>query len=250
MSGTPDAGHPPPFPAASGVFSWRGVPLSDLTYTVVDLETTGLQADTEGITEVCCLRVSGGQIVDSFETLVNPRRPIPYFIQKMTGISDEMVRDAPGFGEIASRLLEFLDGTVLVAHNAPFDLSFLNHNLATNGHCRLHNPVIDTRRLARRLLPGLQRANLDAVTTHLGIAIQNRHRARGDAEATALALVRLLAICGDQGIENDAQLEALLSTRREARDDRETGALVASGRRYWLFSPSDAGRCRRRLVST
>jgi DNA polymerase III subunit epsilon len=216
-------GDAPPVPVSGGILNWRGAPLSDLTYTVLDLETTGLKAEASGITEVCCLRVSGGQIVDSFESLVNPRGPIPYFIQRMTGITDEMVRDAPDFGQIAPRLLAFVAGTVLVAHNAPFDMSFLNHHLPSNGHCILHNPVIDTRRLARKLLPDLQRTNLDAVTAHLGVAVQGRHRARGDAEATAQALLRLLSICLERGIETDAHLDSFLSGRREPEKPAKTG---------------------------
>jgi DNA polymerase III subunit epsilon len=227
-------------PSSGGVLNWRGVPLSDLTYTVLDLETTGLKASTGGITEVCCLRISGGRIDGSFETLVNPRMPIPYFIQRMTGITDGMVRGAPAFGEIAPGLLAFLAGTVLVAHNAPFDMSFLNHHLPANGHCVLPNPVIDTRRLARKLLPDLQRASLDAVTAHLGIDVQGRHRARGDAEATALVLLKLLAIAQEQGIETDAQLAALLSVRREPEKPPKVGT---RGKRAAILAVL-AERCR------
>ncbi|MGE5618384.1 MAG: exonuclease domain-containing protein [Sphingomonadaceae bacterium] len=196
------------------------LPLEELTYTIVDLETTGLKPQGNGITEVCCLRLVGGRVVDRFTTLVNPGRPIPPFIETMTGISDDMVRDAPRFGEILPQLLEFLGDSVLVAHNAPFDLSFLNYALYCNGRRSLHNPVVDTCRLARRLLPDLPRANLDAVTCHLGISVQDRHRASGDAEATAELLLRLLSLCRERGIETDAQLMAFIASGDPERQPR------------------------------
>jgi len=192
----------------------RAVPLGELTYAVLDLETTGLKPEDNGITEVCCLRVRDGQVVDRFATLVNPGRPIPFFVQTMTGITDDMVRGAPRFGEIIPSLLDFLGDSVLVAHHAPFDLSFLNYGLYTHGHRNLCNPVVDTLRLARKLLPDLKRGSLDAVVQHLGITVRGRHRASGDAEATAEVLLRLLSRCMEQGIKDDVQLAAFLSLRR------------------------------------
>ncbi len=210
-------------PDTTGRMACRPVPLGELTYTVVDLETTGLKPQGNGITEVCCLRLQDGRVTDRFSTLVNPGLPIPPFIQSMTGITDAMVRDAPAFGEVIPSLLAFLGDSVLVAHNAPFDLSFLNYGLYCHGHRSLHNPVVDTCRLARRLLPGLPRASLDAVTQHLGISVEDRHRAAGDAEATVAVLLRLLALCGERGVESDAQLMALMASGRR-REEAETPA--------------------------
>lgn len=198
----------------------RGIPLADLTYTVVDLETTGLKPYGNGITEVCCLRVQGGRVVHRFTTLVNPGRPIPAFIQAMTGITDAMVRDAPGFGEVIPALLDFVSDTVLVAHNAPFDLSFLNYGLYCHGYRALHNPVVDTLRLARRLLPQLQRGGLDAVTLHLGIRPEHRHRAAGDAEATAQVLLKLLELSERNGVANDVQLLSFLAPNNPRKAKR------------------------------
>jgi DNA polymerase III subunit epsilon len=200
------------FPVEAGAprVSARAVPLPELTYTVVDVETTGLTPHNNGITEICCLRVAGGKVVERFSTLVNPGRPIPAFIQNMTGITDAMVRDAPSFREVIPAFLEFLGESVLVAHNAPFDLSFLNYGLYCCGQKHLHNPAVDTIRLAKRLLPNLQRRSLDAVTQHLGIFIADRHRAYGDAIATAEVLLRLLPLARERGIESDAQLMAFL----------------------------------------
>ncbi len=204
----------------TGRVGCRAVPLGELTYTVVDIETTGLKPQGNGITEICCLRLVGGDVVDRFTTLVNPERPIPPFIQSMTGITDAMVRESPTFVEVIPSLLDFLGDSVLVAHHAPFDLSFLNYGLYSHGFRSLHNPVVDTLRLARRLLPGLPRANLDAVTRHLEISIQDRHRAAGDAEATAQVLLRLLSLCGEQGIESDAQLMSFVASGRPDRQPR------------------------------
>ena len=190
--------------------SARAVPLDDLTYTVVDVETTGLSAYRDGITEICCLRIAGDRVVDRFSTLVNPGQPIPHFIQGMTGITDAMVRDAPSFRQVIPAFLRFLGESVLVAHNAPFDLSFINYGLYSSGQPHLHNPTVDTIRLARRLLPDLPRRSLDAVTQHLGIFVADRHRAYGDAIATAEVLLRLLPLARQRGVESDAQLMAFL----------------------------------------
>lgn len=225
--------------------SWHGVPLEALTYSVIDIETTGLKPQGNGITELCCLRVAGGRVVDRLSTLVHPGRPIPPFITNLTGIDDRMVRGAPRFSEVIPSLLDFLGNSVLVAHNAPFDLSFLNYGLYCHGRPNLSNPVVDTLRLARRLLPGLTRGNLGAVTSYLGVVVADRHRAQGDAEATARVLLKLLEICLEQGIEMDDQLMGLLASRRtvhrpttlSTRSEREKLAILAERCRCFPDSP-------------
>ena len=205
---------------SAGSVGCRSVPLGDLTYTVLDIETTGLKPQGNGITEICCLRIEGGRLLDRFSTLVNPGIPIPHFIQTMTGITDSMVRDAPSFDRLIPDLLEFLGDTVLVAHNAPFDLSFLNYGLYSHGRRHLHNPVVDTCRLSRKLIPGLSSAGLDSVVRHLGVQVKDRHRAGGDAEATVGVLLKLLELCQAQGIETDAQLAAFTTPARPKRDPK------------------------------
>jgi DNA polymerase III subunit epsilon len=199
---------------STGSVGCRSVPLGDLTYTVLDIETTGLKPQGNGITEICCLRVVGGEIVARFSTLVNPGMPIPHFIQNMTGITDAMVRDAPPFGGIIPDLLQFLGDTVLVAHNAPFDLSFLNYGLYSHGGRHLHNTVLDSCRLSRKLIPGLRSASLDSLIRQLEIEVRDRHRAEGDAEATVALLLHLLGLCREQGIETDTQLMAFAAPAR------------------------------------
>jgi len=205
---------------SAGSVGCRSVPLGDLTYTVLDIETTGLKPQGNGITEICCLRIEGGRLLDRFSTLVNPGIPIPHFIQTMTGITDSMVRDAPSFDRLIPDLLAFLGDTVLVAHNAPFDLSFLNYGLYCHGRRHLHNPVVDTCRLSRKLIPGLSSAGLDSVVRHLGVQVKDRHRAGGDAEATVGVLLKLLELCQAQGIETDAQLAAFTTPARPKRDPK------------------------------
>ncbi len=211
--------------------SVRATPLSDITYTVIDLETTGLTPRGHGITEICALRVAGGQIVAELSTLLNPGRPIPPFIQLMTGITDDMVRDAPPFRDVVPALLEFLGDSTLVAHNAPFDLGFLNYGLYAAGQRHLHNPVVDTIRMARRLLPELPRRSLDAVTRYLDIKVTGRHRAGGDAEATTGVLLRLLSIAREKGIETDAQLAAFLGNGETESRGRRLAAVTPKGDR-------------------
>ncbi len=133
--------------------SLHGMPLTDLPLTFIDVETTGLlPAQGHRICEVALIRVQGGQVITSFETLVNPQRPIEAGAFAVNGIADDWLHDAPLFGDLADTLIAMLEGSALVAHNAPFDLVFLIHELALIGQPALLNPTLDTLTLARRLL--------------------------------------------------------------------------------------------------
>ena len=179
-------------------------PFAAVPFLVVDVETTGGSANTgHRVTEVAAVSVEGTEIRDVFHSLVNPERPIPPFITHLTGISDSMVRAAPVFREIAGELAVELTGRVFVAHNARFDWSFLNAEfgrVATGGLDAIANAQLCTVRLARRMLAHLPRRNLDAVAHHYGVTIDGRHRAAGDARATALVLVGLLKDAERQGL--------------------------------------------------
>ena len=146
-------------------------------------------------------RISQGRIVAEFETLVNPETPIPPFIVNLTGISNEMVKDAPCFAEVAHRWLEFAGDAVLVAHNASFDVRFLNHELSRvfPGR-RMANSHLCTVVLSRRIFPGLENYRLQTVAEHFSININNRHRAAGDALATAEIFIRMLERLNEHGI--------------------------------------------------
>jgi len=158
-----------------------------MLFAVTDIETTGGHASSNGITEVGVVIYDGEQVIQRFETLVNPHQPIPYYIQKLTGITDEMVQLAPSFEEIAAELFDLLQGKVFVAHNVNFDYSFLHHQFSTIGY-HLHCPKLCTVRYARKVTPKLASYSLGKLCAHFEIPLHNRHRAGGDAEATAQLL--------------------------------------------------------------
>ena len=167
--------------------------LKDLDFVVVDVEATGAKTPPNRLIELGAYRIRGGRIVDKFMSLVNPEIPIPRFVASLTGISNEMVRNAPVFADVAPQWLDFVSDSVLVAHNAPFDTSFLNHEISRvyPGH-RMVNPHLCTVRLSRRALPDLSNHRLDTIATHFSIPIASRHRAGSDALATAEIFILLL----------------------------------------------------------
>lgn len=204
--------------------------LQDASFAVVDVETTGTTpAAGDRITEIAIVRVRGGEIVDVYAQLVNPQRPIPPYITQLTQISWAMVRDQPTFREIAPQVVERLAGHVFAAHNAAFDWRFVGHELARSAGGELAGPKLCTVRLARVLLPDLARRSLDHLTRYFGIEIAARHRAEGDAVATAQALLRMLRIAEDEGVQSWSALEALLAAPSARR------RLTASDRRRRAF---------------
>lgn len=200
--------------------------LDTLRYCVVDVETTGTSPDRgDRITEIAVVRVSGGTATTVFDSLVNPERPIPPYITALTQITWEMVKDAPRFGDICDQLLGVLEGNVFVAHNAAFDWRFVSAEVARATGRRLEGRRLCTVRLARRILPQLRRRSLDAVTWHYGIDIGARHRAGGDAVATAHVLVRLLADARSRGCADWSALERLLGEGGHRRAPRRPPAM-------------------------
>ncbi len=179
------------------------ISLADSGFVVFDLETTGAKAPPCRVTEVGAIRVLNGQIADEFHTLVNPETEIPEFITSLTGINDEMVADAPKFSEIASELLEFIGDSILVAHNAQFDMSFLNYEIGrVYEDYRVWNPSLCTVQLSRRLLPQIENHKLNTVANHFSIELVNHHRACDDARATAQIFVNLLEDMQTRGIKD------------------------------------------------
>jgi len=153
-------------------------------YAIVDIETTGGHASANGITEIAILVHDGKNVIEQFQTLINPLKPIPIYIQALTGIDDEMVSTAPKFHEVADRIYELLNDKVFVAHNVNFDFSFIHFHLASAGF-NLHTKKLCTVRLSRKIIPGLASYSLGRLCKEVGIEIQDRHRAFGDAQATA-----------------------------------------------------------------
>jgi DNA polymerase-3 subunit epsilon len=198
--------------------------LASLSFAVVDVETTGAMAMAgDRITEVAVTVVREGRVTDSFETLVNPERPIPAHITRLTNITSAMVQNAPTFREVAPRVVEAISGHVFTAHNATFDWRFISAELSRAEGCELAGRKLCTVKLARKLLPQLQRRSLDYLALHYGVEIRNRHRAGGDAHATALCLVRMLDEARERGCETWDDLERYGRRARRRRPRRAPG---------------------------
>jgi len=179
------------------------IDLNETGFVVFDLETTGTRAPPCRITEIGAYRVRNGKVAEEFHTLVNPEMPIPPFIRSLTGIDDDMVRDAPKFRDIASEFLNFIDDSVLIAHNARFDMGFLNHEIGrVFEDYRVWNPSLCTVQLSRRLLPHIENHRLNTVANYFSIELLNHHRASDDARATAHIFVNLLKDLQTLGIHD------------------------------------------------
>jgi DNA polymerase-3 subunit epsilon len=160
-------------------------------YAIVDIETTGGHANANGITEVAICIHDGKKVTQRYSTLINPRRDIPVYIRALTGITNEMVQDAPPFEDVAADIYHLLHGKIFVAHNVNFDFSFIRYHLAAAGYDLQCNKLC-TVRLGRKILPGMPSYSLGKLCRHLGIDNESRHRAAGDAEATATLFSILL----------------------------------------------------------
>ena len=216
-------------PTAPRVVEENDPLLSSLSFAVVDVETTGTNARThDRITEISVVRVVDGRIADVYTRLVNPERSIPAFITGLTHISWDMVKDEPPIRDIAEDISERLTGHVFTAHNAAFDWGFVSEELSRSAGRRLCGPRLCTVRLARVLLPELSRRSLDHVTQHFGIEVSARHRAEGDAVATAHCLLNLLRVAGEREVTTWTALAELVgpmqSSRRKTASDRRRRA--------------------------
>jgi len=199
--------------------------LSTLSYVVVDVETTGGRPYAgDRVTEIAAVTVPDGRIHEVYETLINPQRSIPPMITAITNITWEMVRDQPTFGDVCPNVLTALRGHVFVAHNATFDWKFVTSEVRRATGEELDGRRLCTVRLARRLLPQLPRRSLDWVARHYGVAIapEARHRAAGDAIATAHVLLGLLRDAADRGLTTWRQLDEFLSAPRPRRGRRRS----------------------------
>jgi DNA polymerase-3 subunit epsilon len=177
------------------------VPLSEAEFTVVDLETTGGRAGPGNIIEIGAYRMIGRRLTESFQTLVRPQGGfVPRFITGLTSITTEMVRDAPPIEEVLPLFREFMGDRVMVAHNAPFDFSFLNFEFRRIFGIGLANPVLCTLRMSRRFMPSLKRRRLDLLAGHFGLSLDGRHRGLGDARMAAEILSIFLEIAEKMGI--------------------------------------------------
>lgn len=177
-----------------------GVDLWDLPFSVVDIETTGAVSGRDGITEIALVNVACGRITSQWQTLVNPQRPIPGFITHLTGITDEMVANAPRVGEVLPAVVELVGDSVLVGHNVRFDAHFIGTELVRHGLAPLSNISLDTLALARRTIAEVPNYKLGTLTRELGIDVERHHRALADALATAELLIHCIKRLEDNAV--------------------------------------------------
>src|SRR6056297_3276664 len=161
-------------------------------YSILDIESTGGKYNEEGITEIAIHKFDGHQVVDKFICLVNPEREIQPFVAKLTGINNKMLRSAPKFHEVAKRIVEITEDTVLVAHNAQFDYRILRTEFKRLGY-NFERKTLCTVDLSKRLIPEAESHSLGKLVRSLGIPVSDRHRANGDALATLKLFKVLLA---------------------------------------------------------
>jgi len=200
--------------------------LAGLSYVVVDTETTGGRSLLgDRITEFAAVIVKGGEIVELYETLVNPQRSIPPFVTQLTNITWDMVKNAPTFDRIMPDVLRVLEGNVFVAHNATFDWRFVTTEVSRSTGRQLRGRRLCTVKIARKVLPQLSRRSLDYVARYYGVEIRNRHRAAGDALATAKCLLRMMSDLADRGCGTWGELQTLLRAPAMRRKKRRPSGL-------------------------
>lgn len=224
-------------------FADLGTHLSQVTFCVVDLETTG-SGETDAITEIGAVKVRGGEILTEFQTLVNPRTHIPPLIAVLTGITNQMVADSPPLAQVLPAFLAFADSTVLVAHNAPFDVGFLRRACGEHGYPVPRWPVLDTVTLARQILLRDEVANckLATLAAHFRAATTPNHRALQDARATVDVLHGLIERVGNLGvhtIEDLHEFSRRVSPQRRAKRTWASDLPESPG--VYLFVAEQAG---------
>lgn len=165
------------------------------SYVAVDLETTGIGAKREKITEIGMVKVVDGSVVETYHTMVNPHREIPERIVELTGITDEMVKDAPGIEDVLPKVIEFCEGFPLLGHQIIFDYGFLTQ-AAVNMKLEFKKDAVDTLKLCRYLMPGAEKKNLGAACTYFGVTPETAHRALSDAMSTHLLYQKLMEAFG------------------------------------------------------
>ena len=170
----------------------------DTTYCVLDLETTGFSPKTEKITEVGIMKIKDGKVIDEFSTFVNPEKPIPPKVVEVTNITDDMVQDAETIDKIFPKILEFIDGSVLVAHNASFDMGFLKYNAKQLGY-EFDYTYVDTLALSRKIFPDLKKYKLGKIAEYLKIKVEVAHRALDDVDTTVKVYNEMMKILKERG---------------------------------------------------
>ncbi|MBP2073171.1 PolC-type DNA polymerase III [Thermoanaerobacterium butyriciformans] len=184
----------------------------DDSFVVFDIETTGLSSINDSIIEIGAVKIKDCQIIDTFETFVNPQIHISRFITKLTGITDDMVNGYPPIEEVLPKFLEFIKGSTLVAHNANFDVTFIKTK-AKNIGIEVDNPVLDTLELSRHMYENLKNYKLDTVAQYLGVSLENHHRAVDDARATAEIFLKSIAKLKENGVYKVNEINSYLKNK-------------------------------------
>lgn len=189
----------------------------DTTYCVLDLETTGFSPVTEKITEIGVMKIQGGKVIDSFSCFVNPEKPIPAKVVEVTNITDDMVRDAETIEIVFPKMLEFIKDSVLVAHNAAFDMNFLKHNAKILGY-DFDFTYVDTLTLAQEVFPDFKTYKLGRIAKNLGITVEVAHRALDDVDTTVKVFNVMLSKLKEKGVETLEDMDRL-GTDEEAKKE-------------------------------
>lgn len=187
-------------------------------YVIFDIETTGLSAINDAITEIGAIKIRDGAVVDTFSQLINPQREISDFITNLTGITNEMVKDQPTIEKVIPRFNDFIKGSVLVAHNATFDVGFIRENLKLV-NIGLYNPILDTLELARSVFPNLKNHKLDTLANYLDVSLENHHRALDDAMATKDIFIKIIDMLNTKGTNSFDEINRLNANKDMSKEE-------------------------------
>ena len=190
----------------------------DTTYCVLDLETTGISFRTEKITEIGIMKIKNGEVLEEFSSFVNPERPIPQVVVDVTHITDDMVKDAPTIDQILPKALEFIGDSVIVAHNADFDVGFLKYNCSKLG-LKLENTYVDTLRLAKDLFPDYKKYKLGIIAQNLGIKVDVAHRALDDVDTTVKVFNIMINMLKEKGAKKIEDFDKVCVAEYKKKDE-------------------------------
>ncbi|WP_299608556.1 exonuclease domain-containing protein [uncultured Aquimarina sp.] len=230
--------------------------MSEKLYAVIDVETTGKGIHGNRITEICIVVLKGHTVIDKFTSLVNPECPIPPFITGLTGIDNDMVRDAPRFHEIAQRIIELTTGAIFVAHNVNFDYNVIKEEFKNLGYSFVRKKLC-TVRLSRKLIPGMFSYSLGKLCSALNIPLEDRHRAEGDTDATVVLFQRILSLDPEFKVINkflnvrskEATLPPHLKAENIDQLPEETGIYLFKDQKGKVIYAGKAKNIKQRVVS-
>ncbi len=215
------------------------IPLEQASFSIIDIETTGLSSRYNNIIEIGIVKVSDLKIKETYQTMINPGRPIPYYISQFTGITDEDVYDAPFFEDAADDILEFISDDIIGGHNFSFDKSFLKRELLYAGKGILYNRDVCTLKLARKMYPDLRSRSLSNMCRHFKLHNENSHRALSDAKVTAQLLIRMIEELRDK--HNINTVEELLGYHKKTTSKARTNRVKEPLREYVAGLPQAPG---------